>query len=62
MIEGVGENQRASFPYLDVLVGDGEVGGEHGCSDFVAVGAVADECVDQTWGVGWLEVDISRVS
>jgi len=32
---------------LQVRVGDGEIGGEHGGGYFAAVGAVADKCVDE---------------
>ena len=39
---------------LQMSVGDDEVGCEHGCGNFAAVGAVADEAVDQSWGLGWL--------
>ncbi len=35
---------------LQVGVGDDEVGGEHGGGDFAAVGAVADEGVDEAGG------------
>lgn len=41
---------------LEVRVGDGEVGCEHGRGDFAAVGAVADEAVDQAGALGWLVV------
>lgn len=34
---------------------DGEVGCEHGCGDFVAVGTIADEAVDETGTFGWLD-------
>jgi hypothetical protein len=34
---------------LEVRVEDGEVGGEHGGCQLAAVGAVADEAVDETW-------------
>ena len=40
----------------EVLVRDGEVGREHGGGDFAAVGAVADEAVDQAGALGWLVV------
>ena len=39
---------------LEVLVGDDEVGGEHGGGDLVAVGAVADEAVDEAGRGGGL--------
>lgn len=39
---------------FNVLVLDGEVGSEHGCSDFAAVVAVADESVDESWSLDWL--------
>ena len=39
---------------LEMSVGDDEVGCEHGRGDFAAVGAVADEGVDQSWALGWL--------
>ena len=38
----------------EVSVRDGEVGREHGRGDFAAVGAVADEAVDQAGALGWL--------
>lgn len=41
---------------LQVGVGDGEVGCEHGGGDFAAVGAVADKSVDEAWTRGWLGV------
>ena len=46
----------AAAHVLEVRVGDGEVGCEHGGGDFAAVGAVADEAVDQTGALGWLVV------
>ena len=33
---------------------DDEVGGEHAGGDFAAVGAVADEAVDEAGTFGWL--------
>lgn len=33
---------------------DREVGGVHRCSEFVTVGAVADERADETRTMGWL--------
>lgn len=36
----------AAAQVREVGVGDGEVGCEHGCGNFVAVGAIADEGVD----------------
>lgn len=39
-----------------VRVRDGEVGSEHGSGDFAAIGAVADEGVDQAVPVGRLEI------
>ncbi len=50
-LEGV-----AAAQVLEVRVGDGEVGCEHGGGDFVAVGAVADEGVDQAGALGRLGV------
>jgi hypothetical protein len=44
----------AAAQVLQVRVGDGEVGCEHGRGDFVAVGAVADEAADQARAMGWL--------
>lgn len=44
----------AAAQVLEVAVGDGEVGGEHGGSDFVAVGTVADEGVDEAGALGGL--------
>lgn len=44
----------AAARVLEVLVRDGEVGREHGGGDFVAVGAVADEAVDQPRALGGL--------
>lgn len=38
----------------EVGVIDGEVRGEHGGRNLVAVVAVADERVDKAWAVGWL--------
>ena len=38
----------------EVGVRDGEVGREHGGGDFAAVGAVADEAVDEARALGWL--------
>lgn len=45
---------------LQVRVGDGEVGGEHGGRDLVAVAAVADEGVEQAWAFGWLAIGGQR--
>jgi len=36
-------------------VEDDKVAGEHGGRDLVAVGAVAEESVDEAGGFGWLE-------
>lgn len=44
----------AAADVLEVSGGDGEVGGEHGGGDFAAVGAVADEGVEEGWALGWL--------
>ncbi len=44
----------AAAQVLQVRVGDGEIGCEHGRGDFVAVRAVADEGVDQAGALGWL--------
>ena len=44
----------AAAEVLEVGVGHGEVGGEHGGGDFVAVAAVADEGVEETGALGWL--------
>lgn len=41
---------------LEVRVQDGEVGGEHAGCDLVAVGAIADESVDEAGGFGGLGV------
>jgi len=49
----VGLQVLAAAQPLYVLVGDGEVGCEHGRGDFVAVRAVADEGIDQARGFGW---------
>ena len=46
----------AAAHVLEVGVRDGEVGREHGGGDFAAVGAVADEAVDQTGALGRLVV------
>lgn len=35
---------------LQILVVEREVGRKHGGGDFAAVGAVADEGVDEAWG------------
>ena len=40
---------------LEVGVVDGEVGGMHGGGYFVAVGAVADEGVDEAGALCWLK-------
>lgn len=44
----------AAAQVLQVRVGDGEVGCEHGRRDLAAVGAVADEGGDQAGTLGWL--------
>ena len=46
----------AAADVLEVRVRDGKVGCEHGRGDFAAVGAIADEGVDQAWALGWLGV------
>lgn len=46
----------AAADVLEVRVGDGKVGCEHGRGDFAAVGAIADEGVDQARALGWLGV------
>lgn len=46
----------AAAQVLQVRVIDGEVGCVHGRSEFVAVGAVADEGADETRAMGWLAV------
>ena len=51
---GEGREPVAAAQVREVGVGDGEVGGEHGGGDLVAVGAVADEAVDEAGGLGWL--------
>jgi hypothetical protein len=38
-----------------VRVQDSEGGCEHGCSNFVAVSAVADERILEAWGSGGLD-------
>lgn len=40
---------------FEVRVSDDEVGGEHGGGDFAAVGAVAEECVHETFAGGGLD-------
>jgi hypothetical protein len=40
----------AAAHMCQVAVANDKVGGEHGSCDFAAVCAVADECVDKTWG------------
>ena len=45
----------AAAQVLQVRVGDGEVGCEHGRGDFVTVRAVADEGVNQAGALRWLE-------
>lgn len=51
-----GREVIAAAQVLQVRIIDGEVGCEHGCRDFAAVRAVADEGVDQAGAFGWLEV------
>lgn len=51
---GVGGEVGAAAEVGEVGVDDGEVGGEHRRVDFVAVGAVADEGVDEAGGGGGL--------
>lgn len=46
----------AAAQVLQVRVGNGKVGGEHGRGDFAAVRAIADEGVNQTRALGWLGV------
>ena len=41
---------------LQMRVGDDEVGREHGCGDLMTVRAVADEAVDQSRALGWLNI------
>jgi len=46
----------AAAQLLQVRVGDGEVGCEHGRGDFAAVRAVANEGVDQACALDWLGI------
>ena len=46
----------AAADVLQIVVVDDEVGCEHGCRDFVAVIAVADEAVDHSWALSWLKI------
>ena len=46
----------AAAQVLEVRVGDGEVGCEHGRGDFAAVRAVTDEAINQARALGWLVV------
>lgn len=41
---------------LEALVADSEVRTKHGGTEFVAIAAVADECVDQIFAFNRLEV------
>jgi hypothetical protein len=50
----------AAAEVLQVRVGDGEVGGEHGRGDLAAVAAVADKAVDQAFALGRLYGSSSR--
>jgi len=49
---GKGRQLIAATQVLEILVVDGEVGCEHGCSDLVTVSAVAHEGVDEARAVG----------
>jgi len=40
---------------FQVGIGNGEVRSEHGRRDLAAIGAIAHECVDQAWTLGWLD-------
>ena len=57
VVLGEGFEVGSAAEVLEVGVGDGEVGGEHGGGDFVAVGAVADEGGEEARAVGWLDLD-----
>lgn len=44
-----------------VRVRDGEIGCEHGGCDFAAIGAVADEAIQETRARGWLHIISTRI-
>ena len=58
---GLGEDGEIVFASgkASVAIEGGEIGRKHRGRDFATVGAVADECVDQTRGFQWLDVRAS---